>query len=146
MARQINTIASIFTALIVSTGSIHSASAQDCPRGDLDKAYCVSHLSSGVHSVAVPDHYGMDAFVGLMRKTGADDRQVSLDRFAEGGQRLRRARLVKPERHRPGTGQRPGYPRVGHAGQFCRAWCQWPAAMGSNRPFHTASSSALRYW
>ncbi len=40
MARQINTIASIFTALIVSTGSIGSASAQDCPRGDLDKAYC----------------------------------------------------------------------------------------------------------
>src|ERR1039457_5384682 len=40
MARQINTIASIFTALIVSAGSIGSAVAQDCPRGNLDKAYC----------------------------------------------------------------------------------------------------------
>ena len=40
MARQINTIAGIVAALIVSAGSIGSPYAQDCPRGDLDKAYC----------------------------------------------------------------------------------------------------------
>ena len=40
MARQINAIASVFAALIVSAGLIGSARAQDCPRGDLDKAYC----------------------------------------------------------------------------------------------------------
>ena len=40
MDRQINTIASVFAALIVSAGLIGSAGAQDCPRGDLDKAYC----------------------------------------------------------------------------------------------------------
>jgi phosphonate transport system substrate-binding protein len=40
MARPISTIASIFAALIVSAGLIGSAGAQDCPRGDLDKAYC----------------------------------------------------------------------------------------------------------
>jgi phosphonate transport system substrate-binding protein len=40
MARHINTIASIFAALVVSAGTIGSARAQDCPRGDLDKAYC----------------------------------------------------------------------------------------------------------
>jgi len=40
MARQINAITSVFAALIVSAGLIGSARAQDCPRGDLDKAYC----------------------------------------------------------------------------------------------------------
>jgi phosphonate transport system substrate-binding protein len=40
MARKINTIVSVFAALIVSAGLIGSARAQDCPRGDLDKAYC----------------------------------------------------------------------------------------------------------
>src|ERR1700694_592386 len=40
MARQINTITSVFAALIVGAGLIGSARAQDCPRGDLDKAYC----------------------------------------------------------------------------------------------------------
>ena len=40
MTRQINIIASVFAALIVSAGLIGSAGAQDCPRGDLDKAYC----------------------------------------------------------------------------------------------------------
>jgi phosphonate transport system substrate-binding protein len=40
MARQINAIVSVFAALIVSAGLIGSARAQDCPRGDLDKAYC----------------------------------------------------------------------------------------------------------
>src|ERR1700693_6543770 len=37
MARRNNTIASFFAALVLSAGL---ASAQDCPRGDLDKAYC----------------------------------------------------------------------------------------------------------
>ena len=40
MAQQVNTIASVFAALIISAGLIGSARAQDCPRGDLDKAYC----------------------------------------------------------------------------------------------------------
>jgi len=40
MARQINTMTSIFAALIVSAGLIGSARTQDCPRGDLDMAYC----------------------------------------------------------------------------------------------------------
>jgi phosphonate transport system substrate-binding protein len=40
MARQIGTIASVITAFIVGAGLIGSACAQDCPRGDLDKAYC----------------------------------------------------------------------------------------------------------
>jgi phosphonate transport system substrate-binding protein len=40
MARQINTIAGVFAALVVSAGLIGSVRAQDCPRGDLDKAYC----------------------------------------------------------------------------------------------------------
>ena len=40
MARQINTIASIIAALVVSAGLTGSVRAQDCPRGDLDKAYC----------------------------------------------------------------------------------------------------------
>jgi phosphonate transport system substrate-binding protein len=40
MARHISTIASIFAALVVGAGTIGSAPAQDCPRGDLDKAYC----------------------------------------------------------------------------------------------------------
>src|ERR1700704_5441492 len=40
MSRQINVIASAFAALIMSGGLIGTSSAQDCPRGDLDKAYC----------------------------------------------------------------------------------------------------------
>jgi phosphonate transport system substrate-binding protein len=40
MARQINTIASVFAALIISAGLIDLSQAQDCPRGDLDNAYC----------------------------------------------------------------------------------------------------------
>ena len=38
MARQINVIAGVFVALIIS--AVGTARAQDCPRGDLDKAYC----------------------------------------------------------------------------------------------------------
>src|SRR5271169_6384316 len=40
MGRSINTIASVIAALIVGVGLMGSARAQDCPRGDLDKAYC----------------------------------------------------------------------------------------------------------
>jgi hypothetical protein len=40
MAGQISTIARLFAPLIVGAGLIGSAHAQDCPRGDLDKAYC----------------------------------------------------------------------------------------------------------
>src|SRR5215831_8137356 len=40
MARQISTIARLFATLIVGAGLIGAAHAQDCPRGDLDKAYC----------------------------------------------------------------------------------------------------------
>ncbi len=40
MARHINPIAGLFAALIVSTGLIGAAGAQECPRGTLDKAYC----------------------------------------------------------------------------------------------------------
>ena len=40
MARHINTIASVLAALIVSAGLTGAARAQDCPRGELDKAYC----------------------------------------------------------------------------------------------------------
>ena len=40
MSRQINVIASALAALIMSGGFIGTSSAQDCPRGDLDKAYC----------------------------------------------------------------------------------------------------------
>jgi phosphonate transport system substrate-binding protein len=40
MVRKINTIASVFAALIVGAGLIGTVRAQDCPRGDLDKAYC----------------------------------------------------------------------------------------------------------
>ena len=40
MARQVNTIARLFAPLIIGAGLIGSAHAQDCPRGDLDKAYC----------------------------------------------------------------------------------------------------------
>jgi phosphonate transport system substrate-binding protein len=40
MSRKIITISSIFAALIIGAGLIGSARAQDCPRGDLDKAYC----------------------------------------------------------------------------------------------------------
>jgi len=40
MTRLINLIASTFVVLIVSGGLIGASRAQDCPRGDLDKAYC----------------------------------------------------------------------------------------------------------
>src|SRR5262245_52764647 len=40
MARQINSTARFFATLIVGAGLIGAAHAQDCPRGDLDKAYC----------------------------------------------------------------------------------------------------------
>jgi phosphonate transport system substrate-binding protein len=40
MARKIDLVASLFAALIAGAGWIGSAQAQDCPRGDLDKAYC----------------------------------------------------------------------------------------------------------
>ena len=40
MARQFNFIAGVVSALIISTGLIGMSRAQDCPRGDLDKAYC----------------------------------------------------------------------------------------------------------
>src|SRR5215468_63641 len=39
MARLIN-IASVFAALIIGGGVAGVSRAQDCPRGDLDKAYC----------------------------------------------------------------------------------------------------------
>src|SRR5215475_14803035 len=40
MARQINLLAGLFAALIVGAGLVGAPRAQDCPRGDLDKAYC----------------------------------------------------------------------------------------------------------
>jgi phosphonate transport system substrate-binding protein len=40
MARPVSTIASIVAALIVSAGLMDPARAQDCPRGELDQAYC----------------------------------------------------------------------------------------------------------
>src|ERR1700741_2247517 len=40
MTRQFGIAAIFFSALVLSAGSIGSARAQDCPRGDLDKAYC----------------------------------------------------------------------------------------------------------
>ena len=40
MPVRTNTIAILLAALILAAGSIGSAGAQDCPRGDLDKAYC----------------------------------------------------------------------------------------------------------
>jgi phosphonate transport system substrate-binding protein len=40
VARYINTIAMLFAAVIVGGGSIGSVHAQECPRGDLDAAYC----------------------------------------------------------------------------------------------------------
>ncbi len=40
MTRQINTRATLFAALIFGAGLIGLAHAQECPRGDLDKAYC----------------------------------------------------------------------------------------------------------
>src|ERR1700745_4025552 len=40
MARQTNLLAGLFAALIVGAASVGAARAQDCPRGDLDKAYC----------------------------------------------------------------------------------------------------------
>ena len=40
MTRQIHILAGLFAALIVGAASAGAARAQDCPRGDLDKAYC----------------------------------------------------------------------------------------------------------
>ena len=40
MARQIKIVAMLFAALTAAAGSIGSVHAQDCPHGDLDKAYC----------------------------------------------------------------------------------------------------------
>jgi phosphonate transport system substrate-binding protein len=40
VARPISTVAMLVAALVVAAGSIGSARAEDCPRGDLDKAYC----------------------------------------------------------------------------------------------------------
>src|SRR5260221_2351384 len=40
MARQINVLAGLFAALIFGAASVGAPRAQDCPRGDLDKAYC----------------------------------------------------------------------------------------------------------
>ena len=40
MQRHINTIASVLAALIIGAGMIGTLRAEDCPRGDLDKAYC----------------------------------------------------------------------------------------------------------
>ena len=40
MARQINLLVGLFAALIVGAASVGTPRAQDCPRGDLDKAYC----------------------------------------------------------------------------------------------------------
>ena len=40
MARQITILAGLFAALIVGAAMVGAAAhAQDCPRGDLDKAY-----------------------------------------------------------------------------------------------------------
>src|SRR5262245_65526006 len=40
MPRQINVIASAFVALTLGGALMVASHAQDCPRGDLDKAYC----------------------------------------------------------------------------------------------------------
>ena len=40
MVRQVTGIAATFIALIFSGALIAASQAQDCPRGDLDKAYC----------------------------------------------------------------------------------------------------------
>ena len=40
MARRVNVIASVFAGLIIGAGLAGVCRAQDCPRGDLDKAYC----------------------------------------------------------------------------------------------------------
>ena len=40
MTKKINAITNVLVTLIVSAGLIGSARTQDCPRGDLDKAYC----------------------------------------------------------------------------------------------------------
>src|SRR5262245_43311446 len=40
MAQRINVVASAIAALIIGAGAAGVARAQDCPRGDLDKAYC----------------------------------------------------------------------------------------------------------
>jgi phosphonate transport system substrate-binding protein len=40
MNKKIKTIAYLFAALVVGSELIASTHAQDCPRGDLDKAYC----------------------------------------------------------------------------------------------------------
>ncbi len=39
-ARITNSLAGLLTALVVSTAAVGIAAAQDCPRGNLDKAYC----------------------------------------------------------------------------------------------------------
>src|SRR5262245_22106486 len=39
MQRQVNSLAGAFLALIIG-GSLGTLQAQDCPRGELDKAYC----------------------------------------------------------------------------------------------------------
>jgi phosphonate transport system substrate-binding protein len=40
MARSVNSLATLFTALIIGAASVGVVHAQDCPRGNLDKAYC----------------------------------------------------------------------------------------------------------
>src|SRR5262244_911805 len=40
MGRQIKFLASAFVALVIGGGLVGAPRAQDCPRGDLDKAYC----------------------------------------------------------------------------------------------------------
>src|SRR5262245_37925063 len=40
MGRQIKILASAFVALVIGGGLVGAPRAQDCPRGDLDKAYC----------------------------------------------------------------------------------------------------------
>src|SRR5579862_1532394 len=40
MARRMKTIATLYMALFFGVALIGLAKAQDCPRGDLDKAYC----------------------------------------------------------------------------------------------------------
>jgi hypothetical protein len=40
VAKHINTIVMLFVALFFGAASIGSVHAQDCPRGDLDAAYC----------------------------------------------------------------------------------------------------------
>jgi len=40
MTQRSSIIAILYSALAFSIGLLSSARAQDCPRGDLDKAYC----------------------------------------------------------------------------------------------------------